>query len=537
MDKGNHYINRLIAAGIIGGLILLAILWYPLTQVLPGLYIPELASGAAANPIIFLILSIITLIATGFAAVRLSRAGTRLGGALRGAAAASIGALLVYLLIGGAAAGIVGSESMLLHGLQPAATDTEATVLLMKSVLDVAQWTSLSLLAVLGLGAVSGAVGGSFVKPSEEVDSRAERRHWFTPIALTNYFGAIPTVFLTTIIFILLPEAISNISTDNNLGLSQMTINSVFTLPYLATMIPYLVLTSFMAWMMRAEYHAGNPVFWSRRPLMHAIMLFTGAVLATAAPLAAGIGIGSPLAIIAALVSAVPVIAFIYYAIRQRASLVANEQAARLTQGERIALGLYTVAALAWLSSSPPIILLLGIVAPIAGFFIARRSRQESLEKGKADGFAASFYAGRSTLPTTIALISLIALMFIPMALTLILIQVVMIPTLFATDGNPEILMTMPQIIQSLYQAVPGTVVTMTILVSVLSSIVLGIFWLIHRYKLDADRFREKTVTVDSATDGFVINPNVERLEDGDTKILSKDMLPDNATSQTATSF
>lgn len=167
--KQNHILNKVCLVGLAGGLALIATLFYPLYVNLPA-YVAGWLTGSQLLSLALEIAAAPVTIATGFLAARWARPGTRQTGALFGALAGSVAGIVLYLGIGAAAAGVVGSGELLRHGILPVTGEGEMAHLVVKTTIGVIWWSYTAfwatLLAGIGLGAVGGLLAPVDARPS-----------------------------------------------------------------------------------------------------------------------------------------------------------------------------------------------------------------------------------------------------------------------------------------------------------------------------------------------------------------------------------
>ncbi len=152
--------RRIFFMGVVGGFLLAAVLKYPLNDFLPGLVISDWPHGDSSLALGHLILGGLLLIGIGALTARLSGLRGRGRGATAGALAGLVAAWIVEMLWGGAAAGVWGAHPILMHGLKPAADNTEFIRLIGESLLYSHGWTFASIWISAAVGAGLGALGG-----------------------------------------------------------------------------------------------------------------------------------------------------------------------------------------------------------------------------------------------------------------------------------------------------------------------------------------------------------------------------------------
>jgi signal transduction histidine kinase len=168
--KQTHVLNKVCLVGITGGLALIATLFYPLYVLLPGDYIGSWMTGSQLLSLVLEIAAALIAAATGFLAARWARPDSRQTGALFGALAGGVAGITLYLGIGAAAAGLVGSGTLLRHGLVPQASENELAHLVIGTTVGIIWWSHTvfwtTLVTGIGLGAAGGLLAPDAAKPS-----------------------------------------------------------------------------------------------------------------------------------------------------------------------------------------------------------------------------------------------------------------------------------------------------------------------------------------------------------------------------------
>ena len=174
--RPDHTLNRIFLLGIGGGLVLIAVLFYPLYLLVPGGLVAGWPAGSSAIGLALQIAAALLPVALGTLAARWAGAGTRQEGTLWGALAGGVAGSILYLGLVGAAAGVVGSGALLEHGLALTARGGEALYLLSEAV-NGTIWAAygmfwIALLAGTGLG----ALGGLIAPPKGTMPDRSNLR-------------------------------------------------------------------------------------------------------------------------------------------------------------------------------------------------------------------------------------------------------------------------------------------------------------------------------------------------------------------------
>jgi signal transduction histidine kinase len=188
MYKQDHTLNRVFLVGIGGGLALIAALFYPLYVLVPGGRVAGWPVGSGVIGLILEIVAVLVTVAIGFMAARWGRADTRQSGALFGALAGGVAGAILYFGIGAAAAGVVGGDSLLRHGLVPVTGNADmARMMVFESLVGIAWWSHGVFWAALLAGVGLGAIGGFWAPPEAELYEQLPQRLVATPILIASF--------------------------------------------------------------------------------------------------------------------------------------------------------------------------------------------------------------------------------------------------------------------------------------------------------------------------------------------------------------
>ncbi|MEM7332354.1 MAG: sensor histidine kinase [Chloroflexota bacterium] len=137
MITTDHTLNRFSLVGIGGGLLLSALLFYPLYIYLPGLYVAGWEGGTAVISTVLAVLAIPLLISIGTFTAKQLPAQTRLQQAIAGGIGAYISFTIFIFLLGGSSVIVYGARSLFEHGLVEAQSETIFIYQLIEGVLGV----------------------------------------------------------------------------------------------------------------------------------------------------------------------------------------------------------------------------------------------------------------------------------------------------------------------------------------------------------------------------------------------------------------
>jgi signal transduction histidine kinase len=164
----NHTLNKVFLVGLCGGLALIAALFYPLYVLLPGGQVEGWRPGSGAVGLALEILAVVLAVATGWVGAWWARGETRQVGSLFGALAGGVAGATLFLGLGAAAAGVVGSGSLLQRGLVAAASDADLARLLSTPAIEIVWWSYGMFWGMLLAGAGLGAAGGALALPAAQ---------------------------------------------------------------------------------------------------------------------------------------------------------------------------------------------------------------------------------------------------------------------------------------------------------------------------------------------------------------------------------
>lgn len=194
---------RVYLVGLGGGVLVTAVLYYPLYLYVPGTFVKDWPSAPGGLAIALTGVGVVLMLFTGVVAARISGTRDRAGAAAAGAVAGLIAALIAEMWVGGAAAGAWGARDLLVYGLKPARNNTEFISLLTDAVTGAHWWTYLSawiaILTGLGLGAIGGVSAGPGGAPAKPPSGT-----WPAELSLIGALVSALTLVITVVIFALL---------------------------------------------------------------------------------------------------------------------------------------------------------------------------------------------------------------------------------------------------------------------------------------------------------------------------------------------
>jgi signal transduction histidine kinase len=257
----NHMLNKALLAGLGGGLVLIATLFYPLYVLLPGRYVAGWPAGSEVLGLMLEIAAPLIVAAFGFLAARWTRAGTRQTGALLGALAGGVTGLFLYFGIGAPTSAVAGGAGLLVRGLLPAADKAEATRLLAEAVIGIVWWSHGTFWATLLGGAGLGAIGGFVAPPAPESSDRPDLRPAGALILVAaGFFSAFISV-IAVVIFSVLESAIRDGIAEYAISLgTDLAVEGVSLWLIGTPMAFYLASLVALYFLLRVEARENDPV-------------------------------------------------------------------------------------------------------------------------------------------------------------------------------------------------------------------------------------------------------------------------------------
>ncbi len=158
----DYTVTTILFTGLITGLVLIAVLYYPLYIMLPGQFVVDWSDPVPVLTLLSQILATAATVIGGYFGARWTRPHTRLKAILLGAFTGGAAAATLFVGLAAAAAGLMGAAPILEHGLIPAGSEAELVQLTVEAVVGIVWWTYgalwILLLAGIGLGAVGGVL-------------------------------------------------------------------------------------------------------------------------------------------------------------------------------------------------------------------------------------------------------------------------------------------------------------------------------------------------------------------------------------------
>lgn len=213
MYNPNQTLNRISLVGLGGGLALIAALYYPLYVLLPSQYLADWQRGVPLL-VILLLIALFLVVGTGYLAARQTSGTMGASSRIKGALAGGIAATIFFYGLGGAAAGVVGSRAILLHGLVPAESESHFSWLLAESVTQTISsvygifW--LTVLAGVGLGAIGGLLAPlALARQRQEPD-------WIqaAEIAQAALLASLSSLLFAVAVFTVLGSQVENVAAE-----------------------------------------------------------------------------------------------------------------------------------------------------------------------------------------------------------------------------------------------------------------------------------------------------------------------------------
>jgi signal transduction histidine kinase len=259
-QRPDHRLNRAFLAGLGGGLMLIAVLFYPLYVLLPGRYVAGWPTGSGALGFGLVLLSPLLAAGSGYLAARWIGSGTRQDGTLCGALAGGVAGVILYFGLGAAAAGVAGNAPLLLHGLVPAAGEVEAVRLLAEAMIGVVWGTHGAFWAALLAGTGLGALGGLLSPARDESRAESDLRPVMTALLAAVALASALSFAVALLIFSALGQAIENVTAQYDLSLGNiLPVAGAPLWPTGTPLILYFVSLIALWFLLRAELGAHDP--------------------------------------------------------------------------------------------------------------------------------------------------------------------------------------------------------------------------------------------------------------------------------------
>ncbi len=234
---------KMYLAGIGGGILCSLAFWIPLAEYLPATLLHDWGTVNAGLAWGFVFLASLITLACGAVSARLSGTNTRQGAALSGAVVGWIAALISYVLVGGAAAGVWGALPILEFGPKPAATDAQFIQLLVDSVTGIYWWTMLALWGSMVFGMGLGALGGWLAGPGGESDP--DLTLVYQVMAVSGMLTGGLVLVIETAVLTLLSQSTAEAAAKINLAPAYST-TAILAFPVVTTFL--LMLASQLLW-------------------------------------------------------------------------------------------------------------------------------------------------------------------------------------------------------------------------------------------------------------------------------------------------
>jgi hypothetical protein len=254
-------LNKIILAGLGGGLALIPALFYPLYVLLPGRYIDGWAAGSSALGLLSGIVAVLLAVATGLLAARWARADSRVSGTLFGALAGGVAGAVVFFGLGAAAAAVAGNAPLLAHGLGLAASEAEAVRLLSEAMIGITWGVCGAFWAALLTGVGLGAIGGLLLPSTEGAPARLDPRPVATSILISAGLLSALALCASLPVFSLLEGAIRRTSAEYALFLgTTLPVAGMSLWPIGTQLVLYLASLAALYALLRAEARSSDQV-------------------------------------------------------------------------------------------------------------------------------------------------------------------------------------------------------------------------------------------------------------------------------------
>lgn len=258
MSQADHTLNKAFAAGLIGGLGLIALLYYPLYVVLPGRYVPGWPAGQPMLSLGLQAAAVLSAIATGHLGARWAKAGARPANVLSGALSGCVAGVILFFGLAGSSAGVAGNVLLLQNGPFPV-LQSHGLIMLVDAIRSTTQlcYGAFWLLFVAGAGL--GALGGLLAPQVAPAAHRAEPLHAGRSILTAASLGGAVALSIVVTIYWLLEPAAQRAVTENTLALPPGPALSTITFwPFATATLLYLSALTGLYLLLRREVHQAD---------------------------------------------------------------------------------------------------------------------------------------------------------------------------------------------------------------------------------------------------------------------------------------
>ncbi|MCP4362590.1 MAG: sensor histidine kinase [Chloroflexi bacterium] len=213
VEKPDYLLSKLGLTGFLGGLVLAVVCYYPLYGLLPGRYVADWPSGNNFIGGLCLLAAVLLTAIIGCLGAKQLQQNGRSVNMLAGGVTGTITAVIFFAAVGGAAAGVIGSQTLLQHGYATANSEAHFLYLLTNAVNGIIWWVYGGFWPAVLAGALLGALGGLLAP-----------RHWPEPGAINKVIihavlvalvlSSATSLFLTEAIYTLLGPQIVTTSIE-----------------------------------------------------------------------------------------------------------------------------------------------------------------------------------------------------------------------------------------------------------------------------------------------------------------------------------
>ncbi len=261
----NHPVHKTCLVGLMGGIVLIALLYYPLYVLLPGAYLNDWQQGSSVVGIVCQAAAALTAVGIGHLAARWALVSTRRGATIMGACAGGIASLVLYAGLTNTAAGVIGSATLVRYGALPALNEQHFMQLVFDPVVGII-WSTYSLLwlqCFLGVGL--GALGGLLSPPDHQSAVGRDMRELLRVPLLCMAVVSALSLLGTGLIFQLLEDSLQRVAVDYGFRVSSSLLNGISAWPIMTAMAVYLaVLNALYRLLLAGSREAPTGMFWSR---------------------------------------------------------------------------------------------------------------------------------------------------------------------------------------------------------------------------------------------------------------------------------
>jgi hypothetical protein len=240
---------RASLAGFGTGVLLIGLMYYPLYVVLPGKYIPEWGRGSSQLAVELEVAAGIIVVIGGLLAAMFGGNHSRLKGMEHGAWAGFLAGMLLFIELGGAAAGTAGHSIIFEHGFRPAADLSQFSFLMAHPIVKTICLTYKIFWMMILVGIVLGGLGGLLAP--RRIEKRPQPQYCLQVRVGLSLAATIAAALHCAGVLSCLPSiaiATQDVIRRNGLTNKSLEPMSIFYYSAITALIIYLAALSWLTW-------------------------------------------------------------------------------------------------------------------------------------------------------------------------------------------------------------------------------------------------------------------------------------------------